>query len=413
VRVDVAEPLPTIADADSPARHIVYFDWLKFLVIYGIVFFHTSLPFSYSSWLIESRDRSVVLGAFAAFTFPWGIPLLFLLSGAGEYFGLRSRPVVPFLVRRFLRLGLPLVLGVLLLSPLQSYFVSEAHRSLSGAVEYYPRFLRAMRLDSTPLWVGRYTYHLWFLGYLLAITVVTLPLMEWLRSQGGRRWVARLAALSRRRGGILVFAVPLAVSQLLLRGRFPDYQDWADIASYTIVFLAGYVLIAERDFTAAIQRNIGLTLVLGVVSTAVVGLLILAGGRLSTGSPVIGGLYRLTYGVFWALNIWCWCVNVLYLGARWLTKDSRLVRYGSESALPVYIISHPVIVILGTYIVAWGLPLWPRFLLLTGLSFVVILAIYELVVRRWNPTRFLFGLRPLVRPRVPMDPAEPVSEGGG
>ena len=397
------------ATADGPARHIVYFDWLKFLVIYGIVVYHTSLPFSYSSWLIESRDRSVVLAAFTAFTFPWGIPLLFLLSGAGEYFGLRSRPVVPFVARRLLRLGLPLVLGLILLSPLQAYFVSEAHRNLRDMVAYYPRFLGAIRLDWTPQWLGRYGYHLWFLGYLLAITVVTLPVMEWLRSAGGRRWVGRLAALSRRRGGILIFVVPLAVSQLLLRDRFPNYEDWADIATYTIVFLAGYVLIADRGFTAAIERNIRLTLVLGLVSAVVVGLLLLADRQLPAGSPEMGLPYRVTYDVFWSLNIWCWCVNVLYLGIRWLTRSGPLVRYGSESALPVYIISHPVIVILGSFIVAWGLPLWPRFLLLTGLSFAATLAIYELGVRRWNPTRFLFGLKPLARP---MGPLEATSEGG-
>jgi hypothetical protein len=230
---------PRVAAAESPTNHLVYFDWLKFLVIYGIVVYHAALPFSYANWLIESRDRSWVLSAFTGFCFPWGIPLLFLLSGAAECFGLRSRPLVSFLVRRFLRLGLPLVVGVILLSPLQSYFVSVAHHNLPGIVEYYPRYLRGVRLDSTPLWVGRYTYHLWFLGYLLAITLATLPAMEWLRSQPGRRWGDRLATLSRRRGGILVFAAPLVASQLLLRERFPGYQDWADIATYTFVFLAG------------------------------------------------------------------------------------------------------------------------------------------------------------------------------
>ncbi len=45
------------------AGHVVYFDWLKFLVFYGIVVYHTSLPFAYASWLIGSRDRSIVLTA--------------------------------------------------------------------------------------------------------------------------------------------------------------------------------------------------------------------------------------------------------------------------------------------------------------------------------------------------------------
>jgi glucans biosynthesis protein C len=46
-------------------------------------------------------------------------------------------------------------------------------------------------------------------------------------------------------------------------------------------------------------------------------------------------------------------------------------------------------------VVGWSLPLWPRFLLLLGLAFASTLAIYEFAVRRWAPTRFLFGLRPL------------------
>jgi hypothetical protein len=308
------------------------------------------------------------------------------------------------MARRFLRLGLPLLIGVVLLSPLQSYFVSVAHHNLRGIVEYYPRFLRGITLDPTPLWVGRYTYHLWFLGYLLVITVATVPVMESLRSRTGRRWVERLAALSRRRGGILLFAAPLAVSQILLRDRFPAYQDWADIATYTFVFLAGYVLISHQDFTTAIQRNIRLTLAIGTVSTAAVGTLILIRGHLSGTGPGFSLADRLAYGVFWSLYVWCWCLNVLYLGARWLTKSSGLVRYGSESALPVYILSEPVIIVLGSSILGWNLPLWPRFLLLTGFSFAVILAIYELGVRRWRPTRFLFGLRPLPRAAASHEP---------
>ena len=389
---------PSTQAAGKSAERIVYFDWLKFLVVYGIVVYHTALPFSYTSWLIESRDRSLVLTAFTAFTFPWGIPLLFLLSGAGEYFGLRSRPVGSFVLRRILRLGLPFVIGLVLLSPLQAYFVGVARRNVSGMLHYYPQFIRGLKLDLTPMWLGHVGYHLWFLIYLLVITLATLPLMEWLRSLGGRQAVARLAAFSHRRGGILVFAIPLAVSQLLLRDRFPNYRDWADVATYFLVFVAGYVLVSDRAFTTAIERNVGVTLVLGVVSTVVVGLLLFAANHnLLTGSPTVQLLNHVIFNVFWSLNVWCWCLNLLYLGVRWLTRGDRILAYGNESALPVYIISHPVIVILGSYVVFWNLPLWPRFLVLTGLSFAGILAIYELGVRRWNPTRFLFGLKPLPR----------------
>ena len=390
----------TAADASTsrpPTEHVVYLDWLKFLVVYGIVVYHSCLPFAYGGgWLIASRDKSLVLTAFAGFTFPWGIPLLFLLSGAGAYFGLRTKTASAFMRKRILRLGLPLIAGLILLSPLQSYLTSGiAPKNVGGVLAYYPQFLTSMRFDWTPQWLGRYGYHLWFLGYLLAITAVTLPLLEWLRGEHGRRWVSRLALLSRSRVGILILALPLVVSQLLLRNRFPAYQDWADVATYTIAFLAGFLLASDTRFAIAIRRRARFALVTGIVSSLVVGsMLVLSAGNPRISSPADVSLYA-TYSLFWSLNIWSWCMAMLAMGVIWLHRSNAVVRYGAESALPVYIIHHPVVVILGSFIITWNLPLPLRFLLLVTGAMAITVGIYEFGVRRTNVTRFIFGLPPL------------------
>jgi glucan biosynthesis protein C len=384
--------------ASRPAgKHVVYVDWLKFLVVYGIVVYHSSLPFTYGGgWLIASRDKSLVLTAFAGFTFPWGIPLLFLLSGAGAYFGLRTKTATAFLRKRILRLGLPLLAGIILLSPLQSYLTSGiAPKHLGGMLGYYPQFLGSMRFDWTPQWLGRYGYHLWFLGYLLAISAATLPLLEWIRGDHGRRWVTRLASLSRHRGGILLFALPLALTQLLLRNRFPDYQDWADVATYTFVFLAGYVFAADESFAIAIRRNARIAVASGVLSSLAVGsMLLLYAGHPQMTSPAQIPYFAL-YSLFWSLNIWSWCMAVMALGVIWLNRGNAVVRYGAESALPVYIIHHPIVVVLGSFIVTWNLPLWARFFLLVAGAMALTVAIYEFGIRRTSVTRFIFGLPPL------------------
>jgi glucans biosynthesis protein C len=389
------------------SRHVVYLDWLKFLVVYGIVVYHSALPFSYGAWLLGSRDRSAVLTAFTGFTFPWGIPLLFLLSGMGAFFGLRSKTAQAFLRRRFLRLGLPLIAGIILLSPMQAYLTNGiAPKTLGGMLAFYPQFLGSMTSEWTPRWLAIYGYHLWFLGYLLGITALTLPLLEWIRGESGLLWVGRLSALSRRRAGLLVFAAPLVASQVILRGAFPDYQDWADISAYTVVFLAGYVMAADVSFDHAIRSNAGLMVKLGVVSSVAVGLMLgLSAGHMRFGSPSDLAFYT-AYDVMWSLNIWCWCVALLALGVRWLNRSNAVVRYGAESALPVYVIHHPVVVILGSFIVGWNLPLWPRFLLLVAGAMVVTLAIYEFGVRRTRPTRFLFGMAPPPRPPVEREGSE-------
>jgi hypothetical protein len=68
---------------------------------------------------------------------------------------------------------------------------------------------------------------------------------------------------------------------------------------------SGYVLVMDRDFEHAIRRNAGLALILGIVSTAVVGLLLYAASQhLPTDAPGIHALYDVTLDVFWSLNIW-------------------------------------------------------------------------------------------------------------
>jgi glucan biosynthesis protein C len=393
----------TSGPASQHAEHVVYIDWLKFLVVYGIVVYHACMPFVYGGgWLIGSRDKSLGLTAFAGFTFPWGIPLLFLLSGAGAYFGLRSKTASAFLRKRIVRLGLPLIAGIALISPMQAYLTSGiVPKNLGGMLDYYPQFLGSLRLEWTLQWLGRYGYHLWFLGYLLVITAVTLPLLEWIRGRNGLIWVARLAILSRHRGGIMLFALPLALSQLLLRPRFPEYQDWADVATYTLAFLAGYVLAADRTFAIAIRRNARISVAIGIASSIAVAAMLV----ISSGHPTLDFSaqvpYYATFSLFWSLNIWSWCMAVMAMGIIWMEKSNAIVRYGAESALPIYIIHHPVIVVLASFIVAWNLPLWPRFLLLLVSGMAMTVAIYEFGIRRHRITRYIFG----------MSPAKPASSG--
>jgi glucans biosynthesis protein C len=376
-------------------EHIHYLDWLKVLIVYGIFVFHVSLVFAGPRWLVSNHDTSLVLSAFAAFCFPWGIPAMFLIAGADSWFGLRSHSQAQFVRGRFLRLVLPLAAGILLLSPMQRFVTSANPPPPIGAVPgFYADFFRGMRLDWTPEWLSRYGLHLWFLGYLFAISAFCAPGLAWLRVPRGRALISRVERATHRRGGILLFAVPLVLSQLALRQRFPAYQDWADIATYTLVFMFGAVLIADRRFEAAIRRDATLVVGLGIGSTLALGALMLA----SLLQVRFGGAERaaglVAYDVLWSLNIWCWLVGVLYLGIRWLNFPNRIVSYANESTLPFYVIHHPVVVTVASVAVGWSLPVWPKFAAILVVALTISLAIYEFLVRRWDPVRILFGLKP-------------------
>lgn len=376
-------------------ERIHYVDWLKVLIVYGILVFHAALVFSLAgSWLVNNSERDLVLSAFAGFCFPWGIPAMFLIAGADAWLGLPAHSAGDFLKRRVQRLLVPFVAAFVVLSPLQRYMTSHNPpppiQQLPG---YYVEFFRELPTSFSPSWVASYWTHLWFLAYLFAISVVCLPALEWLRGPTGRRFTAGLLKVTGHRGGLLLLGAPLVISQLVFRPLFPSYQGWADVATYTVSFMAGAVLFSDRGFERAIRGDVRLFLFTGTVAIGGVGLMLF----IAPGRPP-SAAWSLSYSFLWGLDIWSWLMAVLYLGVRWLDRPSRALSYARETVLPFYVIHHPVVVLIASLIVATSLPVWPKFLIIVVGGFGLTLAIYEFGVRRWDPARLAFGLK--VKPRA-------------
>jgi peptidoglycan/LPS O-acetylase OafA/YrhL len=79
----------------------------------------------------------------------------------------------------------------------------------------------------------------------------------------------------------------------------------------------------------------------------------------------------------------------------------RVARYGNEAVLPFYVLHEPVIVAVAWVVVRWPAPLPVKYLSVVAASFILTLALYEALVRRFQLTRFLFGMKP-ARPTGPI-----------
>jgi glucan biosynthesis protein C len=66
--------------------------------------------------------------------------------------------------------------------------------------------------------------------------------------------------------------------------------------------------------------------------------------------------------------------------------------------LPFYLIHQTIILVVGFYVIRWNMGILPKLLTVTVISFPLILVLYELLVRRFNAMRFLFGMRPREKP---------------
>lgn len=83
---------------------------------------------------------------------------------------------------------------------------------------------------------------------------------------------------------------------------------------------------------------------------------------------------------------------VLGLGHKFLNRTSNLLRYASEAAMPFYLLHMTFSVITGYFVVQLNAPVMVKYPLIVLVATGLTLLAYELV-RRWNVTRLLFGMK--------------------
>jgi glucan biosynthesis protein C len=84
---------------------------------------------------------------------------------------------------------------------------------------------------------------------------------------------------------------------------------------------------------------------------------------------------------------------MLSIGARYLDTNHKVLAYADEAVLPFYLFHQTVILIVGFFVIRWDMGVLPKLLIISAVSFPLILNLCELLVRRFNVVRFLFGMR--------------------
>lgn len=374
------------------AARLHYLDWLRVVATLGVFLFHAVHPFDYIDWHIKNADKSIAVTAFVGFLGPWGMPLFFLIAGAGSWFSLRRRTGRQYAGERLGRLLVPFVVGSVLFSPLQ-FYLEWRNKVQNGQFEgSLAAFFSARSISISPRMLGWAGYHLWFLGFLMAFSLIALPLFLWLKRDWGRKLTEQLARLVERRGGIFLFAIPLALVRFVIPPYVPEGHDWPDFVYMLFFFVYGYVLFSDKRFAQAIRLNWLPALILGIASYGFLGWAMFEDVLLTwLGSP--GSPWFYLSWIVWGLNSWSWTVFVLYIGMRFLNFRNRWLAYGLQAIVPFYLLHQPVIIVIAYFVVQWDLSIIVKLPVIVAGSFAITVGLYELVIRRIKPVRILLGMK--------------------
>ena len=363
--------------SSSERRHDL--DWLRVLGVLLLIPFHVALIFVFDPFTIMYIRDSVnsrVLAEVTGFIHMWHMPMLFMISGAATWFALGVRSAGEYIRERFLRLFIPLFFGLLTFVPFTIYI---QHSDVLSLQQGYAGFFRIdlNRLDGMN---GAFTpAHLWFILFLFIFSLVGLPIFQWLRTEKGRRVIERLGTAMETPLSLTVLGIPLTLAAAtgILGDMNPLY--------YFLIFFFGYVFASDIQFQKSIDRLTWIALAYGIFETAINILFPIR--NFAPWTPqwmVLGFTYQLGR---WALTL-----ATLGLGHRFLNFTNKVLRYASEAAMPFYLLHMTFSVITGYFVVQLDAPVGVKYPLIVLVATGLTLLGYELV-RRWNVTRLLFGMR--------------------
>ena len=248
-----AEPRSTIAVVQARTRRVA-FDYLRTFVVVLVVWHHAVLAYAMSATInpenpiatftpVADVQRWLGFDVLTGFNDTFFMALMFFISGLFVWGSLARKGVGPFLRDRLIRLGIPFVVGVLVLVPLAYYPAQLTVQLVYGGNVSYGEFWRALARNgfgtAGPLWF------VWLLLLFDAVAAVIYSLLRPARQVGGTR---RRAVFERP---WLFFGVILAASAatylpmvrifgpLAWIGVGPFVAQASRIFFYLVYFLAG------------------------------------------------------------------------------------------------------------------------------------------------------------------------------
>jgi len=363
-------------------------DWLRVLGMFTIFLFHNARFFNGEVWHVKNFELSEGMSIFVKILNQFIMPLFFVLSAFAIFYALKKRSNAAFMRERVIRLLIPLGVGIFTHITLQVYIENITHGQFSGSFwEFIPHYFDGWYgFGGNFAWMG---LHLWYLLMLFLFSGMMLPIFQIINRSNN--FTKKLADRVSKSYGPFLFIIPVFLMELLVSfspdtvGR-RDFGGWSPL-TYLVFFVIGYLLATDERYRPAIEKvrfasltTSLLTIIIGYILGDLIGL--------SGMNP----LYLLVR----AINSWSWLLTFMGFASRHLSDSNRMLRYSNEAVLPFYILHQTVIILIGYFIADWRWAVFPKYLFLAASSFVIIMVLYEFVVKRVNMLRYLFGMKGFV-----------------
>ena len=368
---------------------LLFLDWLRIAAFALLIPYHTGMYYVSWNFHVMSPQASQALEPWMMLSSPWRMSLIFFIAGAAAAIMMRGRCDGPMLRQRTRRLLLPLLVGVLLVVPPQTWYELVQKYHFSGSFLHflklyysgYNGFCTAGTCLVMPTW-----NHLWFLPYVWSYTVL---LWLWMRARPGG-----LQGIVQRFSPLAWYGLPLGVLMALhlaLAGRFPPTYDWIhdgfSHAQFLFLYLLGAMFTQRAELWPSVSARRHLSFALALTGWA---LFLFSDGRLPRGVGQI----------FLVIEQWFALMAALGYGYHHLNRDHPWRATLTEAVFPFYIFHQTWLIVLTQVLRPLNLPTGLEATVIVLLTFVLSGLSY-VMVRRIGVLRMWFGMAPAPIGRTP------------
>jgi glucans biosynthesis protein C len=367
-------------------ERLFFLDWLRIIAFAALVLYHVGMYYVSWDFHVKSPFASNALEPWMKLIEPWRMSLIFMISGAATALMLKHGSSMALVRSRSRFLLLPLLCGVLLIVPPQSYFeVVQKLNYQGGYIDFLVLYFKAYKGFCAPADSGRCLImptwnHLWFLPYLWAYTMITFFVVT--------TWPNCIAIVAKKLDQhahmAAVFIAPILfifVIRLTLAPRFPVthalIDDWYSHTIYFTMFAIGAVFATSKLTWEKLASARWITLTIAI---ACWGLFAFASIE-----------KQLNYFIVSTFH-WCAICAVFGFAKHLLNQNSHFRVVLTEAVFPIYILHQTIIIIASQCLLLFQLPPAIEGPILVTVAFSVSFALYALI-KKFSLLRPWFGMR--------------------
>lgn len=347
-----------------------YIDNIRILCILFLFPYHTCMIYNgFESFYVHGQVVQP-LSDFVIINWPWFMPVMFTIAGMSASFALRKRTAGEFAKERITKLLIPLVFGIILLIPAQTYIAERFHNGYTGGYfEQYILFF-TKQTDLTGYNGGFTPAQLWFILYLFVISMLTLPLMIFYNKSAKKLDGAKFGMVKI----VSMFLIPMVMTPILnIAGK--------SVGQYFALFMLGFLVFSLDEVLDRLEKYRWIL----AGSAAILLTVLLVVFRMGYASGLL-------FDIFYMFLMWICILAILGMGKHFLNFNNKFTVYFSKAAFPIYIFHQSWLVAVGYFALKITDIVALQILMTVTVSFGLTILTYE-IARKIPITRFMFGIK--------------------